>query len=166
MKKNFTFCLVILSTFLLITCQNNTKSGNSGQILAGTFSNDCSLFLIKNKDSDWGLQIRDGDSVIWYQKTPVVIEYYEDTILTTIESSGYEDVDLTMNEFKGKCEIQFAGGSAKVHDSWELSENELYFSRKLIISDNSFGGFLSSITLKSGMKNKKARFFEIGRAHV
>lgn len=161
MKKKLLFFLLILYFPGLNSCQKTANLGD-GERPIGTLSSGHLLTVQKNKNGQWGVCVRNENTILWSQTHPVQIEYYPDSTLINAGQSGYTGIQREKNGFSGKGAIQIGDVTFQVEDSWKVTGNTLNFSRNLKVKGNAPGGFLSSVDLLSSGKRKDIRCFAPG----
>lgn len=159
-KNTFSF-LLALNLSCLYSCQQ-TGNFRAGEKTIGTFSSGHLLTVQKNNNGQWGICVRNENTILWSQTHPVQLEYYPDSTLNDAGQSGYTSIQLEKNGFSGKGAIQIGDVTFQVEDSWKVTENTLNFSRNLKVKGDAPGGFLSSLYLLSSGKKKDIRCFAPG----
>jgi hypothetical protein len=158
--------IVFLSLFfcfpLSYFCQGADKARSFEEKLVGKFSSCYSLIVQKNNNGQWGITVRDGNSSVWFQSQPVMIEHYLDSTLNKRATTGYDQIETTNDGFSGSSAVQIGEVTFLVNDFWRLSGNTLTFSRKLKVNGNAPGGFLSSTSLAAVVSRGNYRYFVPG----
>lgn len=162
MLKKLVFITIVCSLFSLHSCNllNNIFIPDEKQI--GELSSGLTFFTEKISGDQWGIAIREGDSVLWSQSHPVRLEHYMDSIPDSTPEAGYDQIRFTEQGFTGSATLTIGEVSFHVSDSWTITGEQLQAERRLQVSGNGPGGFLSSLTLESPVNEETYKYFAPG----
>jgi hypothetical protein len=137
--KNFNSLTITLFILLLIVGCKTEKS----ELLIP--SQKVAIFFEKNNQGQTGIRIDVNDSTLFVNREPIYIEIY-DTLNNAVHmNSGYDQFKSENGIVKAEGKIIYGGVSFRIIDNWYIEKEILLLDRKLEVSGDTLGGFMSSV---------------------
>lgn len=156
MKKITLLVAAIFCLPVLFSCKNHPERN-----LTARFSSGGSLYLKKNNNNQWGVEILNGFSSAMVQPEPAEIEYYDDPVILQ-KGSGYTHFTSIENGFIGKCLVEVGAVAFSFSDAWQVDGDVLQVSRNVVVKGNADAGFLTGITFATDKPDGDVQYFAPG----
>jgi hypothetical protein len=148
MKKDGFFSAIFACVFLAFGCQGLEAPQANGSMVLGRLSTGDEVVALRTAEEDWGLATKGPSLASVEQPKPIQIEFSTQPPGAVGIGAGYRSVVKTAEGFRGTAAVtQLGGPTFNVEDNWKISGAVLSLARRVTVSGNGEGGFLSAITL-------------------
>jgi hypothetical protein len=116
----------------------------------GELATGAKVLAVQTPSKEWGIGVESPGLASVRQLQPVQLELNEGEARITESAAGYNSIKKTTDGFVGLAEITpLKGVVLRVEDRWTIAGSVLSVARKVTVSGNAYGGFLSGITLST-----------------
>jgi hypothetical protein len=126
------------------------------QIFAGTvmdmgqLTNGTRIMAVQSAEGRWDLETKGPGILSRSHSRPIQVSYSWSEPDTPALQQGYDSVQKTAQGFEGKASVSGPSGIIfRVDDRWKTEADALCLIRRLVVSGNSAGGFVSSISFSA-----------------
>ena len=150
MKKDSSFIAIFACVFLAFGGQGLEAPQANGSTVLGRLSTGDEVVVLRTAKGDWGLAIRGPNLASVEQPNPIQLEFSTQPAGASGIGAGYRAVVKTAEGFRGTAAVTQPGGPTfNVEDNWKISGDVLSLARRVTVSGNGEGGFLSAITFET-----------------
>lgn len=145
MKTATLILLVILA--LACVCSSTAALAAAPEVIPlGSLSTGAEVSAVQSPAGQWGIRIESPGMASVSQAQPVRLEVYENASKIIQVAVGYKSLEKAEGGFVGRAEVSPLNGvTFQVEDRWTVSGQVLSICRRLAVSGNAPGGFLSKI---------------------
>jgi hypothetical protein len=148
-KRALSLQLLLMVVFLALISLLASDAQKSAPVasLLGQLATGAKVFGSPNSDGTWGLALEGAGMASVRQPWPAQVEVSDGTPGVASIRSGYQSLDKDPKGFHGTAKLSISGGVfLTVVDQWSIEGNVLRIARRLTISGNGQGGFVSAMT--------------------